>query len=245
MKVTAQNWRISANDTRYTSALSDDDIEKEDENSIESLMGKEEDTDTFLASLEALKNQKADDSNNFNVKSSKPKDSVGQLAAELARTETRIDVQQVSSKASRALLNLKMSYASCSEKDQKKIAQMIKRMEKLIKRINKKLTHLGKEEQLEMRRKRAEKMNDLQKEELLRNEITTRKKKRRREEREYALKELSQDQKNSSQEMVSGLSGVMQGGTSADGAVGGDLSGMGMGFDGAAVMDVGSVDVMA
>lgn len=243
MKVTTPNWRLTANHAGYTAALPDDAIEKEEEKKIDDLMEKDEDTDTFLTSLESLKSQKADDSKNFNVKSSKPKDSVGQLAAELSRAETRIDVQQVSSKATRALLNLKMAYASSNEKDQKKIAQQIKRMEKLIKKINKKLRHLSKEEQLETRRKRAEKTNDLQKEELLRNEITTRKKKRRREEREYALKELSQDGKDNTREMMSSLSGVMKGGLSLDAAALGDLSSMGI--DGAAMMDMGSIDVMA
>lgn len=243
MKVTAQSWRVTANQTGYTAALPDDVAEKEEEKAVDNRIENDEDTDTFLASLEALKSQKADDSNKFNMSASKPKDSVGQLAAELARAETRLDVQQVSSKATRALLNLKMTYASSNEKDQKKIAQMIRRVEKLIKKINKKLKHLSKEEQLEMRRKRAEKTNDMEKEELLRNEIATRKKKRRREEREYALKELAQDGKDNNQEIMNSLSGAMEGGLSLDGAALGDLSSMGI--DGGAMMDMGSIDVMA
>lgn len=243
MNVTTQNWRITANAAGYSSALPDENAAREEETTVDALMEKEEDTDTFLSSLEALNNQKSDGSDNLNMKSSKPKDSVGQLAAELSRAETRMDVQQVLSKASRALLNLKMSATASEGKDQKKIAQMIKRIEKLIKRINKKLKHLSKEEQLELHRKRAEKQNDTQKESLLRNELKTRRSKRRKEERNYALKELAQDGKNSTQELVSGLTGAAQEGTSPDAAMMGDLGSMGM--DVGAMADFGGIDVMA
>lgn len=243
MNVTTQNWRITANAAGYSSALPDENAAREEETTVDALMEKEEDTDTFLSSLEALNNQKSDGSDNLNMKSSKPKDSVGQLAAELSRAETRMDVQQVLSKASRALLNLKMSATASEGKDQKKIAQMIKRIEKLIKRINKKLKHLSKEEQLELHRKWAEKQNDTQKESLLRNELKTRRSKRRKEERNYALKELAQDGKNSTQELVSGLTGAAQEGTSLDAAMMGDLGSMGM--DAGAMADFGGIDVMA
>lgn len=243
MKVTSQNWRMAANNTRYAAALPDDAVEKDEEKTIDDLMGKDEDTDTFLASLESLKSKKDEGSDDFKMKSSKPNDSVGQLASELARAETRMDVQQVLSKASRALLNLKMTATASEGKEQKKIAQMIKRMEKLIKKINKKLKHLGKEEQLELRRRRAQKANDSQKEELLRNELKTRRSKRRKEERNYALKEMAQDGKDSTQEVVSGLMGAMQGGTSLDAAMMGDMGGMGM--DAGAMADFGGIDVMA
>lgn len=243
MNVTTQNWRITANATGYPAVLPDEDAEREEETTVDALMGKEEDTDTFLSSLEALNSQKSDGSDNFKMKSSKPDDSVGQLAAQLARAETRMDVQQVLSKASRALLNLKMSSVASEGKDQKKIAQMIRRMEKLIKRINKKLKHLGKEEQLDLRRRRAEKQNDTQKESLIRNELKTRRSRRRKEERNYALKEMAQDGKNSTQELVSGLSGAIQGGTSLDAAMMGDLGSMGM--DAGAMADFGGIDVMA
>lgn len=245
MKVTTRNWRLNSESTRYISAAPDNaKVEKETDDIVDSLMGTEEDTDTFLSSLEAIKEQKSDGSNDFKMKSSKPDDSVGQLAAELARAETRMDVQQVSSKASRALLNLKVSYASSEGKEQKKIAQMIRRMEKLIKRINKKLKQLGKEEQLELRRRRAEKAKDSQKESLLRNELKTRRSKRRKEERNYALKEMAQDGKESTQEMMASLSGAIQGGLSSDiAALGGDLGSIGA--DGAAMIDVGGIDMMA
>ena len=136
-----------------------------------------------------------------------------------------------------------MSATASEGKDQKKIAQMIKRIEKLIKRINKKLKHLSKEEQLELHRKRAEKQNDTQKESLLRNELKTRRSKRRKEERNYALKELAQDGKNSTQELVSGLTGAAQESTSLDAAMMGDLGSMGM--DAGAMADFGGIDVMA
>ena len=89
------------------------------------------DMDALSDSLKALSspNSEKSGSGGFKVKSSAPDDSVGQLAAMLARAETRIDVQQVASRAIRALTNLKMSAAASEGKDAKKIAQMIKRME--------------------------------------------------------------------------------------------------------------------
>ena len=49
MKVTSQNWRMAANNTRYAAALPDDAVEKDEEKTIDDLMGKDDETDTFLA----------------------------------------------------------------------------------------------------------------------------------------------------------------------------------------------------
>ncbi len=98
--------------------------------------------------------EKASDSQNQKIRSSAPKDSVGQLASELARSETKLDVLQVLSKATRALASLKMSAYGCEGKEAKKAAQMIRRMEKLIKRIQKKVKQLSKEEQIKLQQKR-------------------------------------------------------------------------------------------
>lgn len=75
-----------------------------------------------LEELSVQASQKADSSpSSSKVKSSVPDDSVGELAAMLARAETRIDVQQVASKAVRALTNLKMSAAASEGKEAKKL----------------------------------------------------------------------------------------------------------------------------
>ena len=58
MKVTSQNWRMAANNTRYAAALPDDAVEKDEEKTIDDLMGKDEDNDTFLAYLESIKSKK-------------------------------------------------------------------------------------------------------------------------------------------------------------------------------------------
>lgn len=167
------------------------------------------------------------------VKSSTPNDSVGQLAAELSRSETRMDVLQVQSKATRALTNLKMSAYACDEKDAKKVAQMIKRMEKLIKRIQKKAKQLGKEEQMEIQQQKAEKQKKVEKAKQIREELRTRRKKRRREERDYAMKELAEDGKESMSETMSSilgagtaLSGAQTATYTADGSI--DLSSISM-----------------
>lgn len=209
MKVTSESWRQNSGRIMYQSSLRGQNAENDTKNVKEAENGlfAEPDMDTLSSSLKALSAQDSEKSgsNNFRMKSSAPDDSVGQLAAMLARAESRIDVQQVASKAIRALTNLKMSAAAAEGKDAKKIARQIKRMEKLMKRIQKKLQHLAKEEQLERRRKKAEKEMEEQKAEELQKELNTRRKRRRKDEQNYANKEMAEDAKNSAAETISGM----------------------------------------
>lgn len=174
------------------------------------IAGKDEDPNSISSLLEQAK-----ESSNFKVSVSAPKDSVGQLATELARAESRMDVVQVSSKTMRALANLKMSYVLSEGKDKEKIAQMIRRMERLTKKIHKKMRHLTNEEQLELQRKRAEKQQELERESEIRNEIRRRKTKRRREEHNYASKEMDEDRKQALQDTISAMAGSMGSASSA------------------------------
>lgn len=134
--------------------------------------------------------------NSGKIKASIPDDQVGQLASELANSETKFDVQNVSSKAMRALANLRMSGALSEGEDKKKIAQMIRRMEKLLKRVRTKMKNLTKEEQLENQQKQAQERKKEQEARELRDELRTRRTKRRRDERNYALKETARDAQN-------------------------------------------------
>lgn len=189
----------------------------------------------------ASASEKSDSS--FKMKSSGPSNSVGELAAMLSKAETIMDVQQVMSKAMRALADLKMGAIASEGKEAKKYAQQIKRMEKLIKRIQKKLKHLSKEESMENQRKRALKRAEEQKAREIEKELQTRRKKRRREERRYALKELSEDQKTSSSELMSSMSQALSGASSPDiqGMTGiGDMVSGAAGFSG---MEGISVDI--
>ncbi len=182
-----------------------------------------EDEDILLKKLQEMMAPNKSSDKNSKVKSSMPDDSVGELASMLARAETRMDVQQVASKAMRALTNLKMAAAASEGNEAKKIAAMIKRMEKLIKRIQKKLQHLSKEEQIERQSVQAEKKDERKKAEELRKEVQSRRKRRRRDERNYAAKERYEDAKAATAEMVSSMTAAMQtaGSVSAVQAVGG------------------------
>lgn len=152
--------------------------------------------------------EKASDSQNQKIRSSAPKDSVGQLASELARSETKLDVLQVLSKATRALASLKMSAYGCEGKEAKKAAQMIRRMEKLIKRIQKKVKQLSKEEQIKLQQKKAEKEQEAQRAKQLREELQSRRRRRRRDERDYAMKELAEDGRESVNETLNSVIGA-------------------------------------
>ncbi|MCI8465430.1 MAG: hypothetical protein HFI63_06190 [Lachnospiraceae bacterium] len=172
-------------------------------------------TDVFLSSIKQKEtmfpglyaDKTSKDSDNFQMKTSAPEDSVGQLAAMLAKAETKLDVLQVSGKAIRALASLKAAAASSEGEDAKKVARQIRRMEKLMKRIEKKLKHLSKEEQLELEKKRALEKKEQKKADGLADELKSRRKKRRRDEKNYAAKELAEDEKEASAETMAALAG--------------------------------------
>ncbi len=191
-------------------------------------MGSRKEAGIFSRSLsEAVGQPSEDENSDFQLRSKTSEDSVGQLAAQLARAESRVDVLQVSSRAIRALMNLKMAAASCDEKEGKKLAQKIRRMEKLMKRINKKLRHLSQEEVLENQRKQAEKKQDFKKADELSEELKSRKSKRHKEERKYALKEMETDAKEENGEMLSSAA-TASGAPVPDGVSVPDLAGAAM-----------------
>lgn len=235
MKVTSNNWQTNTETVRSFLNRKEDSEKAAEESMLP-------DTDILDRTAEALDSLKSEgNDSDYRMKGSAPKDSVGQLAAELARAETRLDVQQVMSKAMKALANLKMSAYVCEGADAKKARQMIKRMEKLIKRIQKKMKHLNKEEQMTNDQKRAEKQQQEQKAKQIREELRTRRNRRRRDEREYAMKELNEDNKSQSVEL---MNSVMAGKHAAAGSP--DLSALAAagGADlSAAPGDMGSIDI--
>lgn len=107
MKVTSEYGQQSLRSIGYQPAPSSKETtdkvseEQEKENSLWT----EPDMDTLSDSLKSLSANQSEQSGagNFKVKSSSPDNSVGELASMLARAETRMDVQQVASKAMRAL----------------------------------------------------------------------------------------------------------------------------------------------
>lgn len=206
MKVSSGNWQPEAGNTAYRTVSSKTGREALSETK------KDDDLQNRLSAVSGRSSDKSD--SRFKMKSSAPDESVGQLASELARAETRMDVQQVSSKAMRALANLKMASVSCEGSEAKKIAQMIRRMEKLIKRISKKLQHLSKEEQLDNQRRRAEKKQQIERARELAEELSSRRRKRKKDERGYALKEMAEDNKNSAAEVTASLTDAIGAGTS-------------------------------
>ena len=224
---------------------------EDQEDFLASMLGKDKKEESFLASLLG----QAKESSNFKMSVSVPDDSVGQLATELARSETKMNVLQVSSKAMRALGNLKIAYALSEGEDKEKIGQMIRRMQKLTRQIQKKMKNLNKEEQLGLQRKRAEERQQQEKEMEIRKEISKRKRKRRREENQYASKEVIQDRKEALQETLDSIAGLGSSSAAAEGLVSAAGAGSGSGSDAAAAgvssaggtvsVDAAAVDVAA
>lgn len=237
MKVFASNWQSSAVNPYQTSRTASS---KEKEGT--GLAGRQSAEDRFSleSSVVPEPNSRSSASDrsgsDFKMKASGPDNSVGELASMLARAETVMDVQQVLGKSMRALAQLKMCALCSDDKEAKKYAQQIKRMEKLIKRIQKKLKQLGKEQRIEEQRKQAEKKAQAEKEKQLREELRSRRRKRRRDELRYALKEISEDQKMETGELVSSVTGSMMNSSPSD------LSSL-VGTEGAAALfGGGSVD---
>ena len=229
MKVTERNWQMDNGRTAYRSVRFKEDAADH----VTEPRGNSARSADRITKDSGMNAKEASDKSDSRIRSSTPDDSVGQLAAELSRSETKLDVLQVLSKATRALANLKMSAYTCEGKDSKKVAQMIRRMEKLIKRIQKKVKQLGKEEQLEIQQKKAEKQKELERAKQIREELRGRRRKRRREERDYAMKELAEDGREAMSETLSGIIGagsVLSGSPTASGSAAGgmDLSSISM-----------------
>ena len=255
MQVTAGSWQpsdaayrssqISQNrktetDTTYDpQEAMDTDILKISSSAL-TKAGTDSKTESSSASAEEAKS-----GSGFKMKSSGPQNTVGELASMLARAESLMDVQQVYSKAMRALTDLRMGAMASEGKDAKKYAQQIKRMEKLIKRINKKLKHLAKEQGMEQQAEKAAKRAELEKEKQIRQELEARRRKRHREEKEYALKQQAEDGKTSVNETVSSMLDAAS--PSADISSLSEFSGdvmsdmMSADFSG---MDMGGLDIM-
>ncbi len=189
---------------------------KDEKSLLDSMLGKDKEDESFLASLLG----QAKESSNFKMSVSMPDDSVGQLATELARSETKMNVLQVSSKTLRALGTLKIAYALSEGEDKEKIGRMIRRMQKLTRQIQKKIKNLTKEEQLQLQKKRAEERQQQEKEMEIRREISKRKRKRRREENHYASREVMQDRKEALQETLDSIAGLGSSSASAAAAEG-------------------------
>ena len=203
MKVTENRLSRETNISASSAAQSKDQTAKHNK---EEAISKEALAKTSDPDLDTLKKSVSDASqdSNHKIKSSAPENSVGQLAAELARAETKIDVQQVLGKATRALASLKMSAYACEGEDAKKALQMVKRMEKLIKKIQKKLKNLSKEEELENRQKKAEKQNEMQKAKQLQEELKNRRESMAKRQKDI----LGEDQKVAMNEMLSSMPGA-------------------------------------
>lgn len=236
MKVPVRNQSIDTRHPIYNTLSSKNASQARDKEEDCNTIGRDtrETTDQSLISDTLLINKKEDLSSEerikdtgaggLNISCSIPDDTTGQLAAMLARAETKMDVQQVSSKAVRALSALKMASVFAEGDDAKKVTQRIRRMEKLINRISKKQQHLNKEEVLEMQRKSAESRKEMKRARELESELSNKRTKRRRDERNYASKELARDEKEASQEMIANMAGAVS--SAAASAPGPDLPAM-------------------
>ncbi len=205
MKITARNWQQDICPRACTIGPKEQDAKGEEEKTgaaepEEALaLPKNIKEEENYGPLKAFSSQNSSQTagSGGKIKSSVPDDNIGQLASELYNGRTKSDVIQVSSKAMRAMANLRMAGALCEGEDKEKVGQMIRRMNRLIKRIRMKIRNLDKEEQLQKRQEKAEKRKEEQKARTLSNELRRKRNKRRREEWDYAQKEIAAGQNSS------------------------------------------------
>lgn len=151
----------------------------------------------------------SDKSGKIRASSGSQEDSVGQLASQLANAETDMAVREIQGKVMRALVNLKMAAGLSEGKEKEKLSAQIRRMEKLQKKVIKKLKQLSHEAELEREREKAIKEQQEEKAKEAERELKTGRKKRRREEQEYAKKECMKDKQSSDpSEMFSAAAGA-------------------------------------
>lgn len=192
MKIKATAWQQGAMDNIYTRGQQVQKDQDKDEEQVQAVLDERaEQMEAARSPFSASSGSDASAPGNNKIKASVPSDNIAQLASELANCQTKFDVQQVSSKAMRAMANLRMSGALTEGKDKEKVAQMIRRMQKLLKRVRTKMKNLTKEEELEKRQKRAEEERKEREAREIKNELRSRRNKRHRDERDYAMKEAA------------------------------------------------------
>ena len=120
---------------------------------------------------------KADEQGN----SGNPKDETQRLTRALVAAKSTIEVQNVLSEAYKCLFPLQMAAAKGDEK----AAAIVRKLNKLISRTNRKIRDLNKEESLRMRKERAEKREQKNLEEQARLELKRAEQERKQREKKY------------------------------------------------------------
>ena len=110
-----------------------------------------------------------------------PKDETGRLTRALVAAKSIMEVQNVLSEVYKNLFPLQMAAASGDEK----AAAIVRKLNKLISRSNRKIRDLNKEEALRMRKKRAEKSEQKDLEEKARIELKRIERERKQREKKY------------------------------------------------------------
>lgn len=247
MKITANTWPQGIGLERYKAdPLAEKETTAHTGNTIPENPQEEQDAskDSLVKSASASENSNATGSSG-KIKASLPDDNIGQLASELARGETKFDVLQVSSKAMRAMANIRMAAPLLEGDDKAKAEQMIRRMNRLLKRIRTKTRQLDKEEQLQKRQERAEKRKEEAKARTLSSELRNKRNKRRKEERDYAQKEVHESGKNGTESSPLPGTGTVSGTVPASvtGTAGADIAAISVPADAALAAESLSVDI--
>jgi hypothetical protein len=155
-----------------------------DKSIFSSLFKKEETTDS--ASTESIKDHSAG------------------LTSRLVSSVGQLEVRQVIAEANKNLAELRVSASSGDKAAKERAEELMSKLDKLLKRADRKLMDLGKEDDLKLQKVRAQRKKQLQLEKELADELHRRQTERRNREKDY----LHEDRKDVLEELanIPGLS---------------------------------------
>lgn len=125
--------------------------------------------------------------NKFKISTSKPEDPSPALTRRLVIATTSFEVRQLMAEASRSLMSLRMIAATGEKEDQATAQQYIKKIEKFLKRSQKKIKSLSEEDKMQAQKAVEENNAKNENAKKIEKELRQKKHKRQNEEQRYLL----------------------------------------------------------
>lgn len=142
---------------------------------------------------------------NFKVTVSKPKDTSAQLTQRLVSALSQFEVRQVISQASRALTQVRIAAAMSTGKDAEQAMAIVRRLERLLSRADRKIEDLNIEDDLKLKRASAQHKKQEQRAREIKEELVKRQRQRQNRENGW-LREAMLDKPGSNQEKPESMS---------------------------------------
>lgn len=147
-----------------------------------------EQQDKLTLSVEA----QASSASKFEVSTSKPEDNSSKLTQRLVAAMGQFEVRQVVADAQKDLINLRMVAVVGKGDDAKLAESYIKKLEKFLRRADRKLDDLGKEDTMKLQRVRLEQQKQKKRAEEIKAKLHRKQSERRARENGYLLEDIQE-----------------------------------------------------